>query len=142
MSKLVKALVKLQIPAGSANPAPPIGPALGQHGVNIMEFCKSFNEKTKDKEKGMIVPVILTVYEDRTFSFELKVSPMSFLIKRAVGIAKGSSEPNKVKVGVLNNLKVKEIAKQKMPDLNAYTLEAAMNMVRGTARNMGIEIEE
>jgi len=141
MAKPVKALVKLQIPAGAANPAPPVGPALGQHGVNIMEFCKSFNERTKDKEKGVVIPVILTVYEDRTFTFELKVSPMSVLIKKTVGIAKGSSEPNKTKVGFLKKSQIEEIARQKMPDLNAYTLEAAMNMVRGTARNMGIEVE-
>ncbi len=141
MAKPVKALVKLQIPAGAANPAPPVGPALGQHGVNIMEFCKSFNERTKDKEKGMIIPVHLTVYEDRTFSFELKVSPMSALIKKAVGIAKGSGEPNKTKVGTLKISQVEDIAKQKMSDLNAYTLESAMNMVKGTAKNMGIEIE-
>lgn len=142
MAKPIKALVKLQIPAGSANPAPPVGPALGQHGVNIMEFCKNFNERTKDKEKGIIVPVILTVYEDRTFTFELKVSPVSVLIKKAVGIAKGSGEPNKTKVGVLKKSQLEDIAKQKMPDLNAHTLEAAMNMVRGTAKNMGIEIEK
>ncbi|MDR0723707.1 MAG: 50S ribosomal protein L11 [Endomicrobium sp.] len=141
MAKPVKALVKLQIPAGAANPAPPVGPALGQHGVNIMEFCKEFNNRTKDKEKGMIIPVQLTVYEDRSFTFELKVSPMSALIKKAVGIAKGSGEPNKVKVGILKKSQVEEIAKQKMSDLNSYNLQGAMNMVIGTARNMGVEIE-
>lgn len=142
MAKPIKALVKLQIPAGSANPAPPVGPALGQHGVNIMEFCKSFNERTKDKEKGMIIPVILTVYEDRSFTFELKVSPMSVLIKRAIGIAKGSSEPNKTKVGLLKKKQIEEIARLKMPDLNSFTLDAAIKMVIGTARNMGVEIEQ
>lgn len=142
MAKPIKALVKLQIPAGSANPAPPVGPALGQHGVNIMEFCKSFNERTKDKEKGMIIPVILTVYEDRSFTFDLKVSPMSVLIKRAIGIAKGSSEPNKTKVGLLKKKQIEEIARLKMPDLNSFTLDAAIKMVIGTARNMGVEIEQ
>jgi len=140
-TKPIKALVKLQIPAGSANPAPPIGPALGQHGVNIMEFCKSFNEKTKNKEKGMIIPVLLTIYEDRSFTFELKVSPMSSLIKKAIGVVKGSGEPNKVKIGVLTLEQVKKIAQEKMSDLNAYNLESAMNMVKGTARNMGVDIE-
>ena len=141
-SKPVKAIVKLQIPAGAANPAPPIGPALGQHGVNIMEFCKAFNAQTKDKEQGMIVPVVLTIFEDKSFSFETKVSPMSSLIKKAAGIAKGSGEPNKVKVATLTMKQVEDIAKQKMQDTNAYNLQGAMNMVMGTAKNMGVEVVE
>lgn len=140
MAKPIKAIVKLQIPAGAANPAPPIGPALGQHGVNIMEFCKAFNAQTKDKEQGMIVPVVLTIFEDKSFSFETKVSPMSSLIKKSAGIAKGSSEPNKVKVATLTMKQVEDIAKQKMQDTNAYNLQGAMNMVIGTARNMGVEV--
>jgi large subunit ribosomal protein L11 len=142
MAKPIKAIVKLQIPAGAANPAPPIGPALGQHGVNIMEFCKAFNAQTKDKEQGMIVPVVLTIFEDKSFSFETKVSPMSSLIKKAVGIAKGSGEPNKVKVATLTMKQVEEIAKQKIQDTNAYSIEGAMNMVIGTAKNMGVEVSE
>jgi len=139
MAKPIKALVKLQIPAGGANPAPPIGPALGQHGVNIMEFCKAFNAKTQDQEKGMIIPVVLTIYEDRSFTFETKVPPVVSLIKKAVGIAKGSGEPNKIKVGTITMEQVEDIAKQKMPDLNAKDLNGAKNMVIGTAKNMGIE---
>lgn len=142
MAKKVKTQIKLQIPAGGANPAPPVGPALGQHGVNIMEFCKQFNEKTKNEEPGMIVPVVITVYEDRSFTFITKVPPVSALIKKTVGLAKASGEPNKNKVGKLTIKQVEEIAKKKMKDLNADTLDAAVKMVKGTARSMGIEVEK
>jgi len=142
MAKKVKTQIKLQIPAGGANPAPPVGPALGQHGVNIMEFCKQFNEKTKNEEPGMIVPVVITVYEDRSFTFITKVPPVSALIKKAVGLAKASGEPNKNKVGKLTKQQAEEIAKKKMKDLNADTIEAAMKMVEGTARSMGVEVEK
>ena len=139
--KKVKAFIKLQIPAGAANPAPPVGPALGQHGVNIMDFCKQFNEKTKKMESGVPIPVVITVYEDRTFSFITKMPPMSALIKKAAGLAKGSGEPNKNKVGKLNLKQIEEVATQKMPDLNTKDVKEAMQMVRGTARSMGIETE-
>ena len=138
--KKVKTQIKLQIPAGNANPAPPVGPALGQHGVNIMEFCKQFNEKTKNEDPGMLIPVVITVYEDRSFTFETKVPPVSALIKKAVGIAKASGEPNKDKKGTLTMEQVREIAKKKMPDLNTKNLESACQMVIGTARSMGIDI--
>lgn len=133
--------IKLQIQAGKANPAPPIGPALGQHGINIMQFCKEYNAKTQDKG-GTIVPVEITVYEDRSFDFVLKTPPAAELIKKAAGVEKGSATPNKAKVGSISKAKVTEIAKVKMPDLNATTLEAAEKMVMGTARNMGITIQE
>ncbi len=139
--KKVKAFIKLQVPAGAANPAPPIGPALGQHGVNIMDFCKQFNEKTKKMESGVPIPVVITVFEDRTFSFITKMPPMSALIKKVAGLAKGSGEPNKNKVGKLNLTQIEEVAKQKMPDLNTKDIKEAMQMVRGTARSMGIETE-
>lgn len=139
MAKKITGYIKLQIPAGKANPSPPIGPALGQHGVNIMEFCKAFNAKTQGDE-GTIIPVVITVYADRSFSFITKVPPMSVLIKKAVGIEKGSSVPNKNKVGRLTMEQVKEIAMKKMPDMNAASLEAAMRSVEGTARSMGVEI--
>ncbi|RLD17685.1 MAG: 50S ribosomal protein L11 [Caldiserica bacterium] len=142
MAKKVKAQIKLQIPAGGANPAPPVGPALGQHGVNIMEFCKQFNERTKNEEPGMLIPVVITVYEDRSFTFITKVPPVSSLIKKAVGLAKASGEPNKNKVGKLTKKEIMEIAKKKMKDLNTTDLEAAMRMVEGTARSMGVEIVE
>lgn len=138
--KKVVGKIKLQIPAGKANPAPPIGPALGQHGVNIMQFCKEYNAKTQDKA-GTIVPVEITVYEDRSFDFVLKTPPCSELIKKAAKIEKGSATPNKTKVGSITAAQVTEIAKAKMPDLNANTIEAAEQMVRGTARNMGITIK-
>ena len=141
MAKRVTAIVKLQIPAGKATAAPPVGPALGQHGLNIMEFIKSFNERTA-AQTGMIVPVVITVYEDRTFSFVCKVPPVAELIKKAIGLEKGSGVPNRDKVGRLSRAKVREIAEQKMPDLNAASLEAAMRMVAGTARSMGVTIEE
>jgi large subunit ribosomal protein L11 len=139
--KKVVGKIKLQIQAGKANPAPPIGPALGQHGVNIMQFCKEYNAKTQDKA-GTIIPVEITVYEDRSFDFVLKTSPAADLIKKAAGIEKGSATPNKVKVGSITKAKVTEIAKIKLPDLNATTLAAAESMVAGTARNMGITIQE
>ena len=135
------AKIKLQILAGKANPAPPVGPALGQHGVQIMDFCRKFNEKTKD-QPGMIIPVEITVFRDKSFTFITKTPTCSILIKKALGIEKGSAEPNKVKVGVLKKDKLEEIAKIKMPDLNANTIEAAMNIVAGTARSMGITVEE
>jgi len=139
MAKKITGYIKLQIPAGKANPSPPIGPALGQHGVNIMEFCKAFNAKTQGDE-GTITPVVITVYADRSFTFITKVPPMSVLIKKAVGIESGSSVPNKNKVGKLTAEQVKEIAIKKMPDMNAASLEAAMRSVEGTARSMGVEI--
>jgi large subunit ribosomal protein L11 len=139
MAKEVKSLVKLQIPAGKANPAPPVGPALGQHGVNIMEFCKQFNDKTKTQE-GSIVPVIITVYTDRSFTFIMKTPPASDLLKKAAGIIKGSGIPNKDRVGKVTPAQVKEIARVKMPDLNAASLAAATRIVEGTARSMGITV--
>ena len=141
MAKRVIAMVKLQIAAGKATPAPPVGPALGQHGVNIMDFCKAFNAKTSAKDQeGLIIPVVLTVYQDRTFTFVTKTPPASILLKRAAGIAKGSGEPNKNKVGSVTEKQVEEIAKQKLPDLNARDLAAAVATVKGTARSMGLEI--
>jgi large subunit ribosomal protein L11 len=137
--KKVVGQIKLQIPAGKATPAPPVGPALGQAGVNIMDFCKNFNARTA-KDEGLIIPVVVTVYADRSYTFVTKTPPVAVLIKRAVGIAKGSGEPNKTKVGKLTPKQVEEIAKLKMPDLNAESLEAAMNTVKGTARSMGVEI--
>lgn len=140
MAKKVEAIIKLQIPAGKATPAPPIGPALGQKGVNIMQFCNEFNKKTKDQD-GILIPVVITVYADKSFTFEIKTPPVSALIKKALNIEKGSGEPNKVKVGRLSRKQVEEIAKKKMKDLNAETLEAAMRIVEGTARSMGVEVE-
>ena len=139
MAKEIKSLVKLQIPAGKANPAPPVGPALGQHGVNIMEFCKQFNDKTKTQE-GSIVPVIITVYTDRSFTFIMKTPPASDLLKKAAGIIKGSGVPNKDKVGTVTPAQVNEIARVKMPDLNAADLAAAALIIEGTARSMGIAV--
>ncbi len=139
MAKEVIAQVKLQIPAGQANPAPPVGPALGQHGVNIMEFCKAFNEKTA-KDQGMIIPVILTVYGDRSFTFITKTPPAAVLIKKALGIEKGSGEPNKEKVGEISRAQLEEIAKVKLKDLNARSLESAVKVIEGTARNMGVKV--
>ena len=139
--KKVQALVKLQVPAGQANPAPPIGPALGQHGVNIMEFCKQFNAKTQKMEPGLVIPVLLTVYQDKSFTFILKTPPMSILIKKELGLAKGSSVPNKDKVGSLTKSQVEKIAKVKLPDLNVNDLAAAMRTVEGTARSMGVDIK-
>src|SRR5512139_825725 len=138
--KVVAALVKLQIPAGAANPAPPVGPALGQHQVNIMEFCKQFNAATQ-AQTGMIIPVVISIYKDRSFSFVLKTPPAAVLLKKAAGIASGSGEPNKTKVGKVTMQQVREIAQLKMPDLNANDLDAAVLMVAGTARSMGIVVE-
>jgi large subunit ribosomal protein L11 len=141
MAKKVQAMVKLQIPAGKATPAPPVGPALGQHGVNIMDFCKAFNAKTSARDQeGLIIPVVITVYQDRTISFVTKTPPASILLKRAAGIAKGSGAPNKDKVGKVTGKQVEDIAKIKLPDLNARDLAAAIATVRGTARSMGIEV--
>ncbi|MGB4599889.1 MAG: 50S ribosomal protein L11 [Trichlorobacter sp.] len=141
MAKKITGYIKLQIPAGKANPSPPIGPALGQHGVNIMEFCKAFNAKTQ-AEEGTITPVVITVFADRSFSFITKTPPVPVLIKKAIGIESGSSVPNKNKVGKLTKAQVEEIAKKKMPDLNAASVEAAMRTVEGTARSMGVDIVE
>jgi large subunit ribosomal protein L11 len=138
-NKPVAALIKLQIPAGKANPAPPIGPALGQHGVNIMDFCKAYNDQTKD-QMGTVVPVEITVYTDRTFTFVLKTPPTAVLIKEALGIQSGSATPNTVFVGTLTLAQVQEIAKKKMVDLNANDLEAATRIIEGTARNMGVKV--
>ncbi len=137
--KKITGYVKLQIPAGAANPAPPVGPALGQHGVNIMEFCKQFNARTQ-AQSGLIIPVIITVFSDKSFTFITKTPPASVLLIKAAKVEKGSGEPNRVKVGKVTRQQVKEIAQLKMPDLNAATVEAAMRMVEGTARNMGIEV--
>ncbi|MEK7656515.1 MAG: 50S ribosomal protein L11 [Elusimicrobiota bacterium] len=142
MAKKVKTQIKLQIPAGAANPAPPVGPALGQHGVNIMDFCKQFNERTKSMEAGMTIPAVITVYEDRSFTFITKMPPVSSLLKKAAGLAKASGEPNRNKVGKITLQQATEIAQAKMPDLNASTVDAAVRMVQGTARSMGIEIVE
>ncbi|MDR0723733.1 MAG: 50S ribosomal protein L11 [Endomicrobium sp.] len=139
--KKIKAMVKLQIPAGGANPAPPVGPALGQQGVNIMDFCKQFNERTKTMEKGMTIPVVITVFEDRTFTFITKMPPVSSLVKKAAGIAKASGVPNRNKVGKITTAQVEDIAKQKMPDLNTNgNLESAKLMVEGTAKSMGVDV--
>ncbi len=133
-------MVKLQIPAGKATPAPPVGPALGQHGVAIMDFCKAFNAKTQREQEGLIIPVVITIYHDRSFSFVTKTPPAAVLLKRAAGLAKGSGEPNKNKIGRVTPQQVEEIAKQKMPDLNCVNLQSAIRTVEGTARSMGIEV--
>jgi large subunit ribosomal protein L11 len=140
MAKKLLAQIKLQIIGGAANPAPPVGPALGQHGVNIQGFCKEFNEKTQDK-KGEVVPVIINVYADRSFDFIMKIAPMAELIKKAANIKKGSGKPLQEKVGKITKAQIKEIAEKKMPDLNCHTLEAAMSMVEGTAKQMGVTVE-
>jgi large subunit ribosomal protein L11 len=140
MAKKVVAVVKLQCPAGQANPSPPVGPALGQHGVNIMEFCKAFNARTQDKV-GLVIPALITVYADRSFTFELKTPPAAVLLKRAAKLEKGSGEPNRNKVGSVTPQQIREIAEIKMPDLNARDIEAAMRIVEGTARSMGIEVQ-
>ena len=140
MAKKIAGFIKLQIPAGQANPSPPVGPALGQHGVNIMEFCKAFNAKTQDKI-GYIIPVVITVYADRSFSFITKTPPASTLLLKAANLEKGSGEPNQTKVGKVSKKQVEEIAKTKQEDLNAASIEAAMKIIEGTARSMGIEVE-
>ena len=141
MAKKVTGMIKLQIPAGKATPAPPVGPALGQHGVNIMQFCKEFNAKTAD-QNGLIIPVVITVYQDRSYSFITKTPPAAVLIKKAIGIEKGSGEPNRNKVATISKEKLKEIAELKMPDLSAGSIEAAMSMIAGTARSMGVVVED
>jgi large subunit ribosomal protein L11 len=141
MAKKVVGQIKLQLPGGQATPAPPVGPALGQHGLNIMDFCKAFNARTQD-QNGIIIPVIITVYADRTYSFITKTPPASFLLRQAAGLAKGSGEPNRVKVATVSMTKIEEIAKTKMPDLNTDSLESAVQTVLGTARSMGIEVRD
>jgi len=141
MAKKVDKLVKLQVPAGKANPAPPVGPALGQAGVNIMEFCKQFNAKTQEMEAGLPIPVVITVYQDKSFEFALKTPPASVLLLKAAKLQKGSPEPNKNKVGKVTSAQIRAVAETKMPDLNCYDIEAAMRIVEGTARSMGLEVE-
>ena len=141
MAKKILAVVKLQCPAGQANPSPPVGPALGQHGVNIMEFCKAFNARTQDKA-GLIIPAVVSIYADRSFTFELKTPPAAVLLKRAAKIVKGSAEPHRETVGSVTSSQVREIAKMKAPDLNAHDIDMAMRIVAGTARSMGIEVVE
>ena len=140
MAKKVIAIIKLQCPAGQANPSPPVGPALGQHGLNIMEFCKAFNARTQD-QAGLIIPAVITVYADRTFTFDLKTPPAAVLLKRAAKVEKGSGEPNREKVGSVTKAQLQEIAEIKMPDLNANDINAAMKIVAGTARSMGLEVK-
>jgi large subunit ribosomal protein L11 len=140
VAKKVVAQVKLQCPAGQANPSPPVGPALGQHGVNIMEFCKAFNARTQDKQ-GLIIPAVITIYSDRSFTFELRTPPAAVLLKRAAKIAKGSGDPSREKVGKVSKAQIREIAQMKAPDLNAHDVEMAMRIIEGTARSMGIDVE-
>lgn len=142
MAKKVVGLIKLQVAAGAANPSPPVGPALGQHGVNIMEFCKAFNARTESMEKGMPIPVQISVYEDRSFTFETKTPPASFLLKKAAGIKSGSGRPNTDKVGKLTRAQLEEIANMKQPDLTAADLDASVRTIAGSARSMGLEVEE
>ena len=141
MAKKIEAYIKLQVPAGEANPSPPVGPALGQHGVNIMEFCKAFNSKTQSMENGMPIPVIITVYGDRSFSFITKTPPAAVLLRKAAGIAKGSGEPNTKKVGTVTRAQLEEIATAKDPDLTAADMDAAVRTIAGSARSMGLEVE-
>jgi len=141
MAKKLQAIVKLQIPAGQANPAPPVGPALGQQGVNIMEFCKAFNAQTQKLEQGLPIPVVISVYNDRSFTFILKTPPASVLIRKALGLEKGSATPNTVKVGKITRKQLEEIAKVKMPDITAADLEAAVRTIAGSARSMGVDVE-
>jgi large subunit ribosomal protein L11 len=141
MAKKVSAYIKLQVPAGQANPSPPVGPALGQHGVNIMEFCKAFNSKTQQMENGMPIPVVITVYADRSFSFITKTPPASVLLKKAAGVPKGSGEPNVNKVGTVNREQLEEIAKMKEPDLTAADMDAAVRTIAGSARSMGLNVK-
>ena len=140
--KPIETVIKLQIPAGGATPAPPVGPALGQHGVNIMDFCRSFNDSTKSREAGMLVPVVITVYKDKSFTYETKIAPVSALLKKAAGIAVASGVPNKEKAGEVTREQVMDIAKQKLPDLNTDNVDAAAKIVEGTARSMGISVVE
>ena len=141
MAKKVQAYIKLQVPAGQANPSPPVGPALGQHGVNIMEFCKAFNAQTQSMEQGMPIPVVITVYSDRSFTFITKTPPAAVLLRKAAGVPKGSSTPHTSKVGTVSRAQLEEIAKLKMPDLNAADLDAAVKTIVGSARSMGLEVE-
>jgi large subunit ribosomal protein L11 len=141
MAKKIEAYIKLQVPAGEANPSPPVGPALGQHGVNIMEFCKAFNSQTQKTEKGLPIPVVITVYNDRSFTFITKTPPASVLLKKALGIPKGSGVPNKEKVGKVTRAQLEEIATAKMPDLNAADMDGAVKIIAGSARSMGIDVE-
>jgi large subunit ribosomal protein L11 len=142
MAKKITGYVKLQVPAGSANPSPPIGPALGQRGLNIMEFCKAFNAQTQNLEKGSPIPVVITVYQDRSFTFEMKTPPVSFFLKKAANVQGGSKTPGRDKAGEVSRAQVREIAEKKMKDLNCDTIEAAMRMVEGSARSMGLEVRE
>jgi large subunit ribosomal protein L11 len=142
MAKKIEAYIKLQVPAGAANPSPPVGPALGQHGVNIMEFCKTFNAKTQDVEKNLPIPVVITVYSDRSFSFITKTPPASVLLKKAAGIQSGSATPNTVKVGTVTRAQLEEIATTKMVDLNAADMDAAVQIIAGSARSMGLDVKE
>ena len=141
MAKKIEAYIKLQVKAGEANPSPPVGPALGQHGVNIMEFCKTFNAQTQDVEKGLPIPVIITVYSDRSFTFIMKTPPASVLLKKAAGLSKGSGNPNTNKVGTVNREQLEEIAKTKMPDITAANMDAAVRTIAGSARSMGLDVE-
>ena len=141
MAKKIEAYIKLQVPAGDAKPSPPVGPALGQRGVNIMEFCKAFNADTQDMEKGLPIPVVITVYSDKSFTFVKKTPPASVLLKRALGLQKGSAEPNKEKVGTLTREQLEEVAKMKMPDLSAYDIDNAVRIIAGSARSMGLDVE-
>jgi large subunit ribosomal protein L11 len=141
MAKKIDGYIKLQIPAGKANPAPPIGPALGQHGVNIMEFCKAFNAKTQNDDPDMKIPVVITVYADRSFTFETKTPPAADLLRKASGVAKGSGKPNREKIGTISRAQIEEIAKKKMTDLNTTNLESAMKTIEGTAKSMGLTVE-
>jgi large subunit ribosomal protein L11 len=141
MAKKVEAYIKLQVPAGKANPSPPVGPALGQHGVNIMEFCKTFNAQTQNMEQGMPIPVVITVYGDRSFTFITKTPPAAVLLRKAAGVEKGSGTPNSSKVGKVNRQQLEEIAKTKMPDLTAADLDAAVRTIAGSARSMGLDVE-
>ena len=141
MAKKVQGYIKLQIPAGAANPSPPVGPALGQHGVNIMDFCKQFNAATQSQEKGLPIPVVITVYSDRSFTFIMKTPPASVLIRKAIGIEKGSGAPNTSKVGKISRKQLEEVAKTKQPDLTAADLEASVRTIAGTARSMGVDVE-
>ena len=141
MAKKIEAYIKLQVPAGDAKPSPPVGPALGQHGVNIMEFCKAFNAETQSLESGLPIPVVITVYSDKSFTYIKKTPPASVLLRKAAGLEKGSSEPNKDKVGKVNRNQLEEIAKTKMPDLTAYDMDQAVRIIAGSARSMGIETE-
>lgn len=141
MAKKIDAYIKLQVPAGQANPSPPVGPALGQHGVNIMEFCKAFNAETQSMEAGMPVPVVITVFSDKSFTFIKKTPPAAILLKKAAGISKGSAVPNRDKVGKVNRAQLEEIAKTKEPDLSAYDMDAAVRIIAGSARSMGLDVE-